>query len=309
MNTKSQTALGGQQITDIRSALREGISQLERNHILSAPLAAELLLMHTLGHDRTWLYAHPEDPLNEPHREKYLSFIAQRAGGVPVQHLTGHQEFWGLEFEVTPDVLIPRPETEHVIEVALERLAIPSGTGSPRRNATLRIADVGTGSGCIAVALAHELPSAHIIATDISAAALAVARRNAERHAVEPRIEFVECNLLEAVFRDPKTGEHSFDLIVSNPPYIGRNEAATLPVEVSKHEPGSALFGGETGVELYSPLIEQATKLLRPGGVLVLELGHNSADHVLRLLETPDWNLVSVTKDLAGITRVASAIH
>ena len=188
--------------------------------------------------------------------------------------------------------LIPRPETEHVIEVALERLGIRGDDDSPRRNTPLQIADVGTGSGCIAIALAKELPGAHILATDISAAALEVARRNAARNNVSSRVEFLECNLLDAVVHKSQIKNHesrSFDLIASNPPYIGRREAATLPREVREHEPEAALFGGETGTEIYAPLIAQAAMLLKPGGILVLELGHNSADHVSRLLDTPEW--------------------
>lgn len=290
--------------------LRDGIAQLEREHAPSAALAAELLLMHTLGQDRAWLYAHPEHELEGAIREQYFSLIARRANGVPTQHLTGHQEFWGLDFEVTPDVLIPRPETEHVIEVALERLGIVAGAGSPRRREAFQLADAGTGSGCIAIALAHELPAAQIVATDISTAALEVARRNAARHAVTSQIEFVECNLLDFLLHGPRTTGHesrSFDLIASNPPYIGRNEAATLPREVRNHEPAVALFGGETGAEFYAPLIAQAATLLKPGGTLVLELGHNSTEHVSALLDTPLWVHVTITNDLAGIARVAFA--
>jgi release factor glutamine methyltransferase len=230
--------------------------------------------------------------------------------GVPTQHLTGHQEFWGLDFEVTPDVLIPRPETEHLIEVAMERLGLGSAAGSPRRKEKFRIADVGTGSGCIAIALAQEFPNAQIFATDISAAALEVARRNATRHAVDSRVEFTECNWMDALPRQSPITSHQsphFDLIASNPPYIGRHEAASLPREVREHEPAIALFGGETGVEIYAPLIAQAATLLGPGGMLVLELGHNSAEHVSRLLGTTEWASVDVTNDLAGISRVASA--
>jgi release factor glutamine methyltransferase len=290
--------------------LRDAIAQLESEHIPSAPLAAELLLMHTLGRDRTWLYSHPEEDLDAATRERYFSLIGRRASGVPTQHLTGHQEFWGLDFEVTPDVLIPRPESEHVIEVALERLAIATGNAAARRDAALRIADVGTGSGCIAIALAHELPRARITATDISAAALEVARRNATRHGVAPRIDLIECDLMGKVFHQPLATSHQsppYDLIASNPPYIGRSEAATLPREVREHEPDSALFGGETGAEMYAPLIAQAAMLLKPDGILVLELGHNSAEHVSRLLTAPGWSDLSLTNDLAGIKRVASA--
>jgi release factor glutamine methyltransferase len=292
------------------TALRDGIAQLERELVPSAPLAAELLLMHTLGRDRAWIYAHPEHELDDIAREQYFSLIARRASGVPTQHLTGHQEFWGLDFEVTPDVLIPRPETEHVIEVALDRLGIVSDATSPRRKEEFHIADVGTGSGCIAVALARELPGAHIFATDISAAALEVARRNAARHGAASRIDFAECNLADFLLHESRITSHesrSLDLIASNPPYIGRREAASLPREIRDHEPGVALFGGEAGTEIYAPLVAQAATLLKPGGILVLELGHDSAGHVSRLLGAPEWTSVALTNDLAGISRVASA--
>jgi len=321
-------------ITDVRSALAEAIARLERENVPSAALAAELLLMRALGEDRAWLYAHPEHELDAAAREQYFSLIAKRASGVPTQHLTGHQEFWGLDFEVTPDVLIPRPETEHVIEVALERLGVGSDADSARRKEAFRIADIGTGSGCIAIALAHELPNAQIIATDISAVALEIASRNAARHAVTSRIDFVECNLADFLLHgSPLTSargkritprsssgqaghpslplrasdSHLLDLIASNPPYIGRREAATLPREVRDHEPDVALFGGETGTEIYAPLIAQAATLLKPGGILVLELGHNSAEHVTRLLAAPEWTDVATMNDLAGIPRVVFA--
>jgi release factor glutamine methyltransferase len=294
------------------TALRDAIAQLERENTPSAPLAAELLLMHTLGRDRAWLYAHPEHELDAATLERYFSLIAQRAGGVPTQYLTGHQEFWGLDFEVTPDVLIPRPETEHVIEVALDRLGVKEGIDSSRRNMELRIADVGTGSGCIAIALTKELPAAQIVATDISSAALEVARRNATCHEVASRIEYVECNLLDAALHESRVTDHeslAFALIASNPPYIGHREAATLPREVREHEPEGALFAGETGTEFYPPLVAQAAMLLNPGGILVLELGYNSAEHVRRLLDTPEWADVALTNDLAGIARVVSALR
>jgi len=312
MGYESQITSHESRTTDVRSALRDGIAQLERENVPSAALAAELLLMHALGRDRAWIYAHPEHELESATRDQYFSLIARRASGVPTQHLTGHQEFWGLDFEVTPDVLIPRPETEHVIEVALERLGVGSDAASLRRNETFRIADVGTGSGCIAIALAHELPAARIVATDISAAALEIARRNAARHGVASRIEFVECNLADFLLHGSRITGHeprSFDLIASNPPYIGRREAPTLPREVREHEPAAALFGGETGTEIYVPLIAQSASLLKPGGMLVLELGHNSAEHVLRLLDAPEWTSAAITNDLAGIPRIASALR
>ena len=313
--------------TSVRAALSNAIAQLEHGHVPSAALAAELLLMHTLGCDRAWIYAHPEHELADAKRAPYFSLVARRASGVPTQYLTGRQEFWGLDFEVTPDVLIPRPETEHVIEVALDRLVAQASAcgGSLRRaraghdqpayveaRATeeIHIADVGTGSGCIAIALAKELPAAHVVATDISAAALEVARCNASRHGVASRIDFLGCNLMNVFLRQSPVSSHqspTFDLIVSNPPYIGRNEMESLPREVREHEPAAALFGGETGTEMYEPLIAQAAALLKPGGILVLELGHNSSRHVLRFLSAPEWISVAITNDLAGIARVASA--
>jgi release factor glutamine methyltransferase len=309
---------------DVRTALKRGIAGLRDANVPSYTLAAELLLLHVLGRDRAWLYAHPEEviPGNDAHR--FLSLILRRAEGEPTQYITGKQEFWGLEFEVTPDVLIPRPETEHVIEVALDRLAVREIRAGRKQTLTgdgLQIIDVGTGSGCIAVALAKELPGARITATDISAAALAVARRNAARHAFSDSIQFIESDLLDylagrARHAVPLLGNTStpdeahsrpFDLIVSNPPYVGRNEKDSLMREVRDHEPELALYGGEEGYEIYADLIAQAAQHLKPGGVLVLELGHNSLPAVQPLLDLPNWKNVGVTKDLAGIDRVIAA--
>ncbi|HXT73012.1 MAG TPA: peptide chain release factor N(5)-glutamine methyltransferase [Candidatus Angelobacter sp.] len=283
---------------NVRSALRDAMARMSSAGVPSHALAAELLLMHFLDCDRTWLYAHPEAPLDAEGARRFSELVMQRAAGTPTQYLTGKQEFWGLEFEVTPAVLIPRPETEHIIEVAVERL------GKERANASLRIADVGTGSGCIAVALAHEFPHAEICATDISTDALAVAVRNAARHNMAERVHFLECNLFDAFASERGT----FDMIVSNPPYVARNEEAQLPREVREHEPHGALFCGATGTEIYAPLVSQAAELLRSGGLLVLEIGHGALDRVRPLLdESPAWNNVSVAKDLAGIPRIISA--
>jgi release factor glutamine methyltransferase len=294
---------------EIRKALQHGIAELRSANVSAYTLAAELLLLQALSRERAWLYAHPEEQLSATQQETFLALLGRRAAGEPVQHLTGHQEFWGLEFEVNPDVLIPRPETEHVIEVALDRLALRelrAGRMQITDGAGLHIADVGTGSGCIAVALAKELPRARFFASDISQAALAVAGGNADRHAVSSRIQFSNSNLLD----DAKavTGESlPFDIIVSNPPYIGRRQAASLEREVRDHEPAVALFGGEEGYELYGALIAQAAETLKPGGLLVLELGHNSLPAVQPLLAEPTWSYVSVTNDLAGIPRIIAA--
>src|SRR6267378_3543214 len=327
---------------DVRSALKQGLAQLREAHVPSFTLAAELLLLHVLGRDRTWLYAHPEEQVSSADAERFFALLARRAAGEPTQHLTGKQEFWGLEFEVTPDVLIPRPETEHVIEVALDRLALRERRAGRKQTLTgegLQIADIGTGSGCIAIAIAKELPGAATYATDISSAALAVAQRNAARHSVSDRIRFLECNLLDGFIhraaanagislvgaqhaapllatdssstprQSPVTSHQSplFDLIASNPPYIGRREAGTLMREVRDHEPAIALYGGEEGYELYADLITQAAAHLKPGGILVLELGHNSLPAVQPLLDAPTWTNVAVTNDLAGIPRVLAA--
>jgi len=296
---------------NVRAILKEGIAQLREGNVPSFTLAAELLLLHVLGRNRTWLYAHPEEILTDADAQRFFDLIARRAAGEPTQHLTGKQEFWGLEFEVTPEVLIPRPETEHVIEVALDRLALRDlRANRPQKSdgSGLQIADIGTGSGCIAIALAKELSAANFLATDISPAALAVAKRNASRHQLADRIDFREANLL--VLHSPLATRHSplhFDLIVSNPPYIGRREAPSLPREVRDHEPHTALFGGEEGYELYADLITQSAKHLKPGGILVLELGHNSLAAVQALFDTPEWTAVGVTNDLAGIPRVIAA--
>src|SRR6266403_1466064 len=318
---------------DVRSVLKQGLAQLRAAQVPSFTLAAELLLLHVLDRDRTWLYAHPEAQLSAAESEHFFALIARRAAGEPTQHLTGKQEFWGLEFEITPDVLIPRPETEHVIEVALDRLAVRElrANRPPKSDgAGLQIADIGTGSGCIAITLAKELPQANFVATDISPAALAVAKRNATRHAVADRINFSEANLISPVgaqqaaphpgkiqnsapppgFHESRITSHEprlFDLIASNPPYIGRREADSLAREVRDHEPHTALFGGEEGYELYADLITQSAQHLKPSGILVLELGHNSLEAVQPLLDTSAWTNIGVTNDLAAIPRILAA--
>jgi len=296
---------------DVRSALKEGIARLREAGVPSYTLAAELLLLHVLGRNRTWLYAHPEETIAEPDEQRFFALVTRRAAGEPTQYLTGTQEFWGLEFEVTPDVLIPRPETEHVIEVALDRLALRelrAGRSQKTLGDGLRIADIGTGSGCIAIALAKELPLAAFVATDISPAAIAVAERNTKRHGVANRIQFVESDLLSAFAKPASMPQsHGFDLIASNPPYVGRIEADSLAREVREHEPAGALFGGEEGYELYADLIAQSASHLKPGGILVLELGHNSVPAVQPLLDSVHWTNVGVTNDLAGIPRVIAA--
>ena len=290
----------------VRSLHKQGIGRLREANVPSFTLAAELLLLHVANRDRAWLYAHPEEILSAETTTQYFALIQRRANGEPTQHLTGKQEFWELEFEVTPDVLIPRPETEHLIEVALDRLALRElRAGRPPRltGNGITLVDVGTGSGCIAIALAKELPDATIYATDISPAALNVARRNAARLGFADRIRFLESNLFEA-FTPVR-----FDLIVSNPPYIGRRDAESLPREVRDHEPPAALFAGKEGYELYGELVTQSHEFLKPGGLLVLELGYNSLPAVQPLLDPSHWSNVGVTNDLAGIPRVLAVLR
>src|SRR5271169_4134125 len=268
---------------------------------------AELLIMFTLDCNRAYLYAHPERELTDDEMQRYDEALARRATGVPVQYITGHQEFWGLDLIVSPAVLIPRPETEHVVEAVLELVSCAdSGQRQDHQQRTgvsaphgLRIADVGTGSGAIAIALAAELPTVEICATDISPQALEVARANAARHNLTSRIEFHQADLLEGF---PSA---SFDLVVSNPPYVGESEEDSVQIEVRKFEPRSAVFAGQTGLEVIERLIPQAQTVLRPGGWLVFEISGTIADRVRNFLS--GWDAVAIRNDLQGIARVAIA--
>ena len=260
-----------------------------------------MLLMFTLNCDRAYLYAHPERELTDDERSRYHQALAERARGVPAQYITGHQEFWGMDLIVSPAVLIPRPETEHVIETVLELGGVQriGGRGRPPHTTRLRIADVGTGSGCIALALAKELSQAEIHASDISAAALEIARVNAARHQLESRIQFHQTDLLAGFEND------TFDFIVSNPPYVGESEEDQVQLEVRKFEPTNAVFAGPTGIEVIARLIPQAHTALRPGGWLVMEISGTIAEEVRPLLQ--DWNDVRIRPDLQSIPRVVEA--
>ena len=302
-------------MSTLRAALREAIEQLTAAQVPSASLAAELLLLHVLDRDRTFLYAHPEAELSLDQERAYRHLLGRRAEGTPTQYLTGRQEFWGLPLKVAPGVFIPRPETEHVVEVALaivrERLMKPAA----------RIVDVGTGTGCLALALASELPLAEISATDIADEALALARANADSLGLADRVQFLKSDLLEAFFGSSgaRSAMHAarFDLIVSNPPYVSPDEASQLPREVLEHEPAAALFSPDEGLAVTRHLIEQSSQLLVPspvtehrppvtGGWLVLELGYQMSGRVKSLLGD-GWTDVEITPDLRGIPRVLAA--
>ena len=274
----------------IGEALKTAIARLTSGAVPSPRLNAELLLMFTIGRDRAFLYGHPEQPLSSDESARYDDALAQRSRGIPAQYITGHQEFWGMDLIVSPAVLIPRPETEHVIERVLEL---------GKSHATLKIADVGTGSGCIALALAKELPQAEIRATDISSAALEIARANAARLRLGSRIQFHEADLLAGF--DSAT----FDFVVSNPPYVGESEEDTVQLDVRKFEPRNAVFAGHTGTEVIERLIPHAGERLKPGGWLVMEISGTIEERVRKLLA--GWNEVQIINDLQGIARVASA--
>ena len=247
--------------------------------------------MFTLDCDRAYLHAHPERELTVDEKTRYDAALAERARGVPAQYIIGHQEFWGMDLIVTPAVLIPRPETEHVIETVLELVG-----RAPSPASRLHIADIGTGSGCIALTLAKEFPQAEINATDISAAALEVARANAARHQLESRIQFRETDLLAGF------DNNLFDFIVSNPPYVGESEEDQVQLEVRKFEPRNAVFAGPTGVEVIARLILQAHAALKPGGWLIMEISGTISEEVTQLLR--GWNEVKIRPDLQSIPRV-----
>jgi len=256
--------------------------------------------MHVLGCDRGYLHTHHQRELTSEMIDHYFRLIAERATGKPTQYITGHQEFWGLDFEVTPDVLIPRPETEHVVETVLE-LARRQGQG---KDARLRIVDVGTGSGCIALALAAEFPRAVLFGVDISRPALVVASSNALRLGMPDRVKFLESDLLARLLDQDFLG--TFDFVVSNPPYVGSHEVNMVQREVREFEPRVAWGGLGQGDEIYRRLFPQALQVLRPGGYVVVEIGYNMRDRVLALLG-PEWAETDVRPDLAGIPRVVSA--
>jgi release factor glutamine methyltransferase len=273
-------------------ALKSAIEFLSSRRTPSPRMNAELLLMFTLGCDRAYLYGHPERELTEEENSRYQDALTQRAAGIPAQYITGHQEFWGMDFIVSPSVLIPRPETEHVIETVLQ---IAKASASE----LLRIIDVGTGSGCIALALARELPRAQIDAVDISPAALAIATANAARLALAERISFRQVDLLEG------TEPASLDFVVSNPPYVGLSEEDAVQLEVRKFEPRTAVFAGAIGMEIIDRLIPMSLNALKPGGWLVMEISGTIAARVRSLLT--GWKNVQLIKDLQGIERVVAA--
>jgi release factor glutamine methyltransferase len=252
-----------------------------------AAIDADVLARHVLGWDRGTLLIRGAEPAPADFLADYDAAVGRRAAREPVALITGHREFWGLDFEVTRDVLIPRPETELIVEAALARVD---------RREPVRILDVGTGSGCVAIALAAECPAARVTATDISPGALSVAVRNATRLGVAARVRFVRAHLLDGV-RGP------FDLIVSNPPYVAAG--ADLPVDVARYEPPSALYAADDGLAILRVLIATAAAELADGGALIVEFGDGQAERILELAADAGWRHVQLQNDLQRIPRVA----
>jgi release factor glutamine methyltransferase len=277
--------------SSIRAVIVDAQERLHRAEIHpSARLDAELLLMNAIQKPRAFLLANPDYVLSEKEREKFERSIARRELHEPIQYITGTVEFYGLPLSVDPSVLIPRPETEHLVEAVFERAPV---------DWPVRIVDVGTGSGAIAIALAAHRPLANVTALDISSAALELATCNAVRHGLANRIRFIASDLLSEVMME------QFDIVVSNPPYIANGEKSALSRQVSDYEPAVALFAGDTGHEIYERLIPEAKCVLRPGGWLAMEFGFGQKGALSQLLA--QWSEVSFVDDLQGIPRVVCA--
>ncbi len=267
------------------------IEKLKHERVKSPVLTADLLLGFVLGWDRVRVLSHSEQPVREESWAQFQSLVLRHASGEPLQYLTGEQEFYGLVFRVTPEVLIPRPETEILVETAISLMMSHPHIG-------IRFVDVGTGSGCIAVSIAHKVSSVMGWAVDNSAAALKIARENANRNGVARRIQYVQADLLECFPRRP-----CFDFILSNPPYVTCEEYDSLPRDVRDHEPRNALLGGEYGLEVYRRLIPEVVPRLMASGYVLLELGAGQAEQVRRLIETEGLTLSMILKDLQEIPR------
>ena len=274
--------------SSIHDLLAEGARALAAAGITEPRRDAALLLGEVLNRDRSFMIAHPEHSVAADQLQKFREFIARRASGEPLQYITAHQEFFKLDFAVTPDVLIPRPETELIVEVALEIL---------RPDQAARLLDIGTGSGCLAISILKELPNPRAVATDISASALKVARRNAERHGVTDRLRLIESDLFSAMASDDV-----FDLLVSNPPYVPNNDLRNLQPEV-QYEPAVALAGGVDGLAIIRRILRDAPRFLCAGGYLIFEIGFGQSESVGALVGARDWQMIEIRRDLQGIPR------
>ncbi|HEX7295899.1 MAG TPA: peptide chain release factor N(5)-glutamine methyltransferase [Pyrinomonadaceae bacterium] len=273
----------------IGEVLQEAAEMLSRTGVPEARREAGSLLSFVIGKDRTFLISHAEDQLDDSAVHRFSEAVGRRAGGEPLQYITGVQDFYGREFQVTPDVLIPRPETELLVEAALE-----TNANKPE----ILICDVGTGSGCIAVTLLCELTHARAVAVDVSAAALEIAAQNARHHGVSERLELKISDCFDALDRI------SFDLIVSNPPYVSANALAGLQREVRDHEPLVALSPGGDGLNVIRRLLDEGTAFMKAGGYLIMEIGFDQGERVQELIDQKLWRLVEIRPDLQSIPRI-----
>ncbi|MEK6743547.1 MAG: peptide chain release factor N(5)-glutamine methyltransferase [Nitrospirota bacterium] len=281
----------------LAEAIQKAAETLTAHNVPNARLDAELLLRHALGKDRAWLLVHMQDRLDDQAQRSFEQNIERRKLREPLQYITGTQEFWGLPFMVTPDVLIPRPETEFVVEAALKAV---SGITAPV------IVDLCTGSGCIAISIAKELATARIFATDRSERAVPVAQENARRNGVADRIRFLEGDLFGPLEEMDLRGR--IDVIVTNPPYVRSGDLTTLQPEVRDFEPEIALVAGPEGTEIAERIIHQAPEYLKPGGSLIMEMGVGQASALRKIVEeTYRFGPIEIVKDLAGIERVLVA--
>ena len=291
LSRKGESGLNSESVANnysIAEALREASLLLEHNGVPEARRDASSLLSFVLGKDRTFLISHAEDPVDDDSLDRLREFVERRAAGEPLQYVTGVQDFYGREFRVTPDVLIPRPETELLVEAALE---VSNGEF---------ICDVGTGSGCIAITLLCERPGARTVAVDKSAAALEIAKFNAAKQSVTDRAVFVVSDCFDALDRN----EHQFDLIVSNPPYVSESALAGLQREVRDHEPLVALSPGSDGLSIIRRLLTDAPAFLKSNGYLLMEIGFDQGEKVRNLIDESVWSLVEVRPDLQCIPRI-----
>jgi release factor glutamine methyltransferase len=281
-------------VPTIAQAIIEAAERLLAAEVGDERRTAISLLCHALGVDRTFVITRANEGLDEAPYQAFRALLERRASGEPMQYITGHQEFYGLDFKVTPDVLIPRPETEFLVEQVIKH----SLTLDPAND--LLIADAGTGSGCIAIALAVNIKKAQVLATDISPAALRVARENAQ--ALGAKIEFFEGDLLAPLAGRELQGR--IDFLVSNPPYIALQDAPTLQREVREWEPHGALFADQDGLKFYRRLLGEGQQYVKSGGFLICEIGYNQLDAIKPMIDRKVWQLEEVTNDLQGIPRI-----
>jgi release factor glutamine methyltransferase len=271
----------------------EGAEILRRAGVPEARRDAGSLMAHSLGQDRTFIISHSDEEVNDDVLHRFRHLLQRRSAGEPLQYITGHQEFFCLNFDVSPDVLIPRPETELLVETALNLI--------PPKTDSITMVDVGTGSGCITISLLHQRPGWRSVAIDLSPKAIAVAKHNARKHGVENRIDFVVADSLDGLIQQP-----IFDLIVSNPPYVAEDAMTGLQREVRDYEPRLALTPGGDGLRVIRKLVNQSGLMLKTGGYLVIEIGFDQRERVEELVDSSIWELIEIYQDLQGIPRTVT---